>query len=246
MKVTVGLVLRSALFNVLFFGFTALALIGAMPLILISTPAVRWYSRQWARIVFAMARGVVGITWELRGRTELLRPGALIAAKHQSAWDTIVFFLLFDRPTYVMKKELGYIPIYGWLAKNQGHIFVDREAGAVAIRGLRRATQAALAAGRSIVIFPQGTRVAPRTPAPYQPGVAGLYSASAAPLVPVALNSGLFWGRRAFLKWPGTIIVEVLPEIPPGLDRKAFMKELEARIEPATARLEAEALAARG
>lgn len=239
------LFVRSAVFNALFFGFTTLALIGVMPLILVSTPAVRWYSRQWARIVFAMARGIAGIKWELRGRTDLLKPGTLVAAKHQSAWDTIVFVLLFERPTYVMKKELGYIPLYGWLARSQGHIFVDRKAGAKAIRDLRRRTQAALAAGRSIVIFPQGTRVTPGTPAPYQPGVAGLYSATGAPVVPVALNSGLFWGRRKFLKHPGTIVVEVLPEIPAGLDRESFMRELESRIESATARLEAEAASRR-
>jgi 1-acyl-sn-glycerol-3-phosphate acyltransferase len=230
---------------VLFFGFTTLALLGAMPLILISTPAVRWYSRQWARVVLALARDVAGIRWELRGHTELLKPGVLIASKHQSAWDTVVFFLLFERPTYVMKKELGYVPIYGWLAKSQGHIFVDRKAGAAAIRNLRRLSQAALKAGRSIVIFPQGTRVAPRKPAPYQPGVAGLYMAIAAPVVPVALNSGLFWGRRRYLKHPGTIIVEVLPEIAAGLDRDTFMRELETRIETATTRLESEALAGR-
>ncbi len=239
------LVVRSTVFNILFFGFTTLALLGAMPLILISTRVVRWYSRQWARIVFALARGVAGITWELRGHTELLKPGTLVACKHQSAWDTIVFVLLFDGPVYVMKKELGYIPIYGWLAKSQGHIFVDRKAGASAIRNLRRQAQAALKAGRSIAIFPQGTRVAPRTPAPYQPGVAGLYSAAQAPVVPVALNSGLFWGRRKYLKHPGTILVEVLPEIPAGLDRETFMRELGTRIETATTRLENETLALR-
>ena len=244
MKMLVQIV-RSTLFNILFFSFTTLALIGAMPLILISTPAVRWYSRQWARIVFVLARVVAGITWELRGHTELLKPGTLVACKHQSAWDTIVFVLLFDGPTYVMKKELGYIPLYGWLAKNQGHIFVDRKAGASAMRNLKRQSQAALKSGRSIVIFPQGTRVAPRTSAPYQPGVAGLYSAAAAPVVPMALNSGLFWGRRKFLKHPGTILVEVLPGIPAGLDRDTFMKELETRIETATTRLEDEALRAR-
>lgn len=244
MKQTI-LFIRSTLFNILFFSYTAVALICVMPLILISTPAVRWYSRQWARVVFFLARNVAGITWELRGHTELLKPGTLVACKHQSAWDTIVFVLIFDGPTYVMKKELGYVPLYGWLARNQGHIFVDRKAGASAMRNLKRQSQAALKGGRSIVIFPQGTRVAPRTAAPYQPGVAGLYSAAQAPVVPVALNSGLFWGRRKYLKHPGTILMEVLPEIPAGLDRATLMREIETRIETATTRLEDETLALR-
>ena len=237
--------LRSALFNVLFFAFTVLALLLSLPLLVFPTPAIAlWVARTWARGVFFLLRWVVGLRWELRGPHELLRPGVLVASKHQSAWDTIVFFRLLDRPTYVMKQELMRIPIYGWISRRQGHIAVDRKACAAAIRGLLRAARVAFENGRAIVIFPQGTRVAPGATAPYQPGIVGLYSALGVPVVPVALNSGLFWGRRSFVKRPGTIVIEVLPEIPAGRERTEFLGELETRIEAATARLEAEAQAA--
>lgn len=236
--------LRSAVFNVLFFAFTVLLLLLVLPFLTIPTTRIALFvARTWARGVFFMLRWIVGLKWEVRGPRELLRPGVIVASKHQSAWDTIVFFMLFDRPTYVMKQELMRIPVYGWLSHRQGHIPVDRKAGATAIRGLLRAAQAAFAAHRAIVIFPQGTRVAPGIPAsamPYQPGIVGLYSALKVPVVPVALNSGLFWGRRSFVKQPGTIVLEVLPEIPPGEDRTRFLQDLETRIETASDRLEAE------
>jgi 1-acyl-sn-glycerol-3-phosphate acyltransferase len=236
------LVLRSLLFNLLFLGGTAIALV-VLGIPLLAAPATWIFAvaRVWARCVFWLMRVVLGLRWELRGRTELLRPGALVAAKHQSAWDTIVFYLLAPRPAYVMKKELMAIPIYGWLARRQKHIAVDRKAGGSALRQMQRAAQAALDIGATIVVFPQGTRVAPGDKQPYHPGIAGLYGALGVPVVPVALNSGLFWGRRSFVKTPGTIVVEVLPEIPPGLPRAQLMRELESRIEAATARLEVEA-----
>lgn len=237
--------LRSALFNVLFFAYTIALLILTLPFLVIPTTVIALFvARTWARGVFFLLRWIVGLRWELRGPRELLRPGILVAAKHQSAWDTIVFFMLFDRPTYVMKQELMRIPIYGWLSYRQGHIAVDRKAGAAAIRGLLRAAKVAFGNQRAIVIFPQGTRVAPGAHLPYQPGIVGLYSALGVPVVPVALNSGLFWARRSFIKRPGTIVLEILPEIPPGRERSEFLQELESRIEAATTRLEAEARSA--
>ncbi len=237
--------LRSAFFNVLFFALTAGMLLLALPFLLIPTTVIALFvARTWARSVFVLLRWVVGLRWEVRGPRELLRPGILVASKHQSAWDTIVFFMLFHRPTYVMKQELMRIPVYGWLSYRQGHIAVDRKAGAAAIRGLLRQAKTAFANGRAIVIFPQGTRVAPGATLPYQPGIVGLYSALNVPVVPVALNSGLFWGRRSFVKQPGTVVIEVLPEIPPGRGRGEFLQELESRIEAATTRLETEARSA--
>jgi 1-acyl-sn-glycerol-3-phosphate acyltransferase len=233
--------LRSAIFNVLFFAVTAAMLLVTLPFLTIPTTRIAlWVARTWSRTVFFLLRWVVGLKWEVRGKRELLRPGIIVASKHQSAWDTIVFFLLFDRPTYVMKQELMRIPVYGWLSYRQGHIPVDRKAGATAIRTLLRAAQAAFATGRAVVIFPQGTRVAPGSTLPYQPGIVGLYSALKVPVVPVALNSGLFWGRRSFIKYPGTVVIEILPEIPPGQDRTLFLQDLETRIETASSRLEAE------
>lgn len=229
------LFIRSALFNLLFFGVTILELLTFWPLLLLPPPKPALAAaRLWARIVFALLRLVVGIRYEVRGDVTRLAGPALIASNHQSAWDTIVFFHLCRQPTYVMKKELMAIPIYGWFAKRQGHIAVDRKAGAAAVRRLQRTSKAALAAGRQIVLFPQGTRVAAGERRPYQPGIAGLYQALGVPVVPVALNSGLFWARRSFVKRPGTILVEILPEIPAGLPRQTFLHTLEERIETAS------------
>jgi len=165
----------------------------------------------------------------------------LIAVKHQSAWDTFAVAAIFDDPAIVLKQELIWVPFYGWYLWKAGMISVDRKAGAGALRRLVADGARAVALGRPIVIFPEGTRTAPGTHRPYQPGVAALYRHLDVPLVPVAINSGVFWGRRHFLKRPGRIVVEILPAIPPGGDRKAVMAELEAQIEGATERLVTEA-----
>jgi len=132
---------------------------------------------------------------------------------------------------------LLFIPIVGWAMARVGNIAVERGDGAAALRGLVRQAKAAIADGRSILIFPEGTRVAIGAERPYQVGTAALYRQLGVPVVPVALNSGLFWGRRQFIKWPGAIDVEVLPPILPGLGREAFMMTLRERIEGATRRL---------
>lgn len=238
--------LRSAIFNVLFFGWTALVLALSMPLALVPRAAMMWAARRLSSGIVDMLAVIVGLRFELRGDATLLQQPVIVACKHQSAWDTFIFYLLARDPAYVMKKELMAIPVYGWLARKQRMIPVDRKGGAAALRALLRAAEAAIAAGRQIVIFPQGTRVAPGASAPYQPGVAALYTKLNVPVVPVALNSGRFWPRRSFLKYPGTIIIEVLPPIPPGLARPAFLAELEHRIETASARLDAEATAHSG
>lgn len=233
-----ALIGRSALFNAIFFTWTALELLVIWPVLFLpgSGPALR-VANNWAGFVIALLRVVVGLRLEIRGDLARLDGPALIASNHQSAWDTAVFLRLCRRPTYVMKKELMAIPIYGWLAKKQGHIAIDRKAGGAAFRRLQRAAAAALAAGRQIILFPEGTRVKPGERRRYQPGIGGLYEALNVPVVPIALNSGLFWPRRSFVKRPGTIVLEILPEIPAGLPRATFLKELETRIGTAAERL---------
>lgn len=198
----------------------------------------------WSRLMLRMAALVVGLDYQVRGRANIPDQPALFAIKHQSAWDTLAVATLLPSPVVVLKRELFWVPFYGWYAKRAGMIAIDRGAGARALRRMLRAARAALAKGRSIVIFPQGTRTVPRSlggdSKPYQPGVAALYGELGVPVVPVALNSGLFWGRRAFRKTPGRIIVEFLPVIPPGLAKRDFLAELERRIETATDRLERE------
>ncbi|WP_337877089.1 lysophospholipid acyltransferase family protein [Elioraea sp.] len=236
-------ILRSLLFNFLFFAFTAAAALACLPLVPLLDRAGRlailaW----WAERVLGLLRLTVGIRLRVTGAEHLPAAGpALIAAKHQSAFDTIVWLALLPRPAYVLKRELLWIPLYGWYARAAGMIGVDRGAGPTAIRHLMRAGAEALAEGRQIVIFPEGTRTAPGTRRPYQPGIAALYARSGLPVIPVATDSGLFWGRRAFRKRAGTITVAVLPPIPPGLARAEMLARLETAIESETDRLLASA-----
>lgn len=235
------LMLRSALFNLAFYLWTAVMMILFLPAIvgprIVIVRGMEW----WSDGVMWLARALAGLKVEIRGAEHLPQGSCLLAVKHQSAWDTVKAHHLGSDPAIVMKAELLWIPLYGWYSKKVGMIAVDRTAGAKALKGMLAAARAAAAAGRPIVIFPQGTRVAPGTTAPYQPGVAALYRDLGVPVVPVALNSGLFWPRRQFLRRPGTIVVEYLAPIPPGLDRRRFMAELETAIETATDRLVAEA-----
>lgn len=229
--------LRSALFNVVFIGGTALTAVLGIPLLLAPRRVMIAYVRGWAWLMVTSLRVICGVRLEVTGMHHIPPGGAIIAGKHQSAFDTFVWSMLLQAPVYVLKKELMAIPVWGWLARRCGHVAVDREAGAPALRGMVKATKAALAEGRPVVIFPEGTRSAPGERVPYQPGVAALAMASGAPVVPAATDSGRFWGRRGFHKRPGTMHISVLPPLPAGLPRAAFMKALEEAIETETARL---------
>src|SRR5204862_2085852 len=143
-------------------------------------------------------------------------------------------------------RELLLVPFYGWYAARAGSIAIDRRGGAGALRRMVAAARREATAGRPIVIFPEGTRTVPGTRLIYQPGVAALYQALDLPVVPAAVNSGLFWGRRSFVKRPGRIVLAFLEPIPPGLPRVQMMRELETRIEDATRMLEREAAAGQG
>jgi 1-acyl-sn-glycerol-3-phosphate acyltransferase len=235
------ILVRSLLFNILFYAFTLLVGVFGLPSFLFGRRAVQKVSRFWSGTLVKMARIVAGIDVELRGTEHLPKGAAIVAAKHQSAWETLYFTELLDRPAAVMKQELVRVPIVGPYMRAMEMIPVDRKAGAKALRQMVEDARAAAATGRAILIFPQGTRVAPGTKAPYHPGTAALYVGLGLPVVPVALNSGMYWSRNAFWKRPGRIVVEFLPPIPPGLDRKAFMARLEETLETATDRLEAEA-----
>ncbi len=233
--------LRSLLFQVLFYLLTAIMGIAGLPLLL--GPG-RWsmaYGTIWSGATLGLLKAVCGLDFEVRGRANLPAGPAIIAMKHQSAWDTFAGPVIFRHPVIVMKRELGWIPVYGWYVLKAGMIPIDRRARPSALRTMIAAAAPAIAAGRPILIFPEGTRAAIGAAASYQPGVFALYRQLDLPLVPVAVNSGLFWGRRRLLKRPGRIIVEILPPIAPGGSRSAVMAELAAATEAATARLIAEA-----
>jgi 1-acyl-sn-glycerol-3-phosphate acyltransferase len=232
---------RGLAFNVAFFVWTAIAGTIGLPFLVAPRAAAMRFGRFWAQGVLVLLRVIVGLDHEVRGLDRVPRGGCIVAIKHQSTWDTLILPILLGDPACVLKRELLRVPFYGWYAARAGSIAIDRKAGASALRRLVAAARPIAAQGRPIVIFPEGTRVAPGARLPYQPGVAALYQALALPLVPAAVNSGFFWRRRGFLKRPGRIVLEFLEPIPPGRPRRRVMAELEQRIEAASAALLREA-----
>ena len=198
--------------------------------------AVRY---SWIAVSMWLIRWVAGIRVEVRNADRLPKGPVLVASKHQSAWETIWFNQFLDTPAIVLKKELTEIPVLGSMINGAGMVPIDREGGAPAIKRMID-SKAAIADGRPVLIFPQGTSVAPGEDALYHPGVFALYRSIGLPMIPVALNSGLYWSRNAFVKIPGRVIVEFLEPIEPGLDRDTFMDRLQTTIDEASDRLVAE------
>ena len=233
-------ILRSIVFNVLFYLNLSILLLAAIPTIVMPPWAILGMARTWGRTSLWLLRVVCGITVEWRGLEKIPPGGVLVAAKHQSTWETFALLTVFPDATFIIKRELLWVPFFGWNARHAGMIPVDRGAGKAALADMMVYARAALAAGREIIIFPEGTRRAAGAEPRYKFGVAHLYAECGVPCVPIALNSGLFWPRRRFLRFPGTVRVEVLDPIAPGLDRDAFFAKLQNDIESATARLIAE------
>lgn len=236
--------LRSLVFRVAFYVTTALFLIMGSPLLLAPRHVAMVYLARHAKATLWLMRVICGTKVEVRGREKLPDGAALIAAKHQSAWDTIGLIPLMRDPAMIMKAELLSIPVYGWFCRKFGMIPIRREMRGSALRQMMRDAVDRAEAGRDIVIFPEGTRQAPGAAPDYKPGVVMLYEKLGIPCVPVALNSGLFWPAGSTMRYPGTIVVEFLDPIPPGVPRREFLALLEDRIETATARLVEEGRAA--
>jgi 1-acyl-sn-glycerol-3-phosphate acyltransferase len=229
--------LRSALYAVAFYVTTIGMLVAGAWLLLGPRAWAMAGLKLHARLCLWWLRVICGTGIEVRGR-EHIPPGAcLVVAKHQSAWDTFALVPLFDDPAIVLKDELKWIPFYGWFILKFDHILVKRERAAIALRNMVGAAKVRAEAGRQILIFPEGTRMAPGAPPDYKPGYIALYDALGVPLVPLALNSGVFWPRRDWRRHPGTIVVSILPPIPPGQPRAEVRREVEAAIETETARL---------
>ena len=211
--------------------------LAALPLLLMPRQHMVLHAKRWERGIQWLLRCLIGLDYRVLGEQNRRQKKAIYAIKHQSAWDTVVTHLLIDDPAIALKQELVRIPIFGPCLRHAGMIEIARGEGAKALRSLIQGARQAIKRGSPVVIFPEGTRTPPGEKQRYQPGVAALYKQLALPVVPVALNSGVFWGRRSFVKRPGTILVEFLEPIQPGLERKAFMAALEDRIETATNRL---------
>jgi 1-acyl-sn-glycerol-3-phosphate acyltransferase len=238
------LTLRSILFTMAFYVTTALFLLLGSWLLLGPRRWAMQGLRTHALACLWLLRHIAGTRMEVRGRQHVPDGACLIVSKHQSAWDTFALVPLFRDPAIVLKDELKWIPVYGWFCIKFEHILVKRDRAAVALKRLVEDAKARAAQGREIVIFPEGTRQQPGAAPDYKPGYVALYEGLGVTCVPLALNSGLYWPRRSFVRHPGTIIVEFLEPIPAGLPRKAFKAELERRLEAASGRLIAEAAAA--
>jgi 1-acyl-sn-glycerol-3-phosphate acyltransferase len=237
-------IFRSILFNILFYGGLALGSILLLwTLFLPNRTSSRIASLTLIRFLTLIEKYVLGLTLEIKGLEHLPKDTPyIIAAKHQSAFETLKLPFLEELgyPAIILKKELTYIPVFGWYFPGMGHIPINRGEGAAAMNSILKGCKRVLGAGRSVIIFPQGTRVAVGADKPYKAGIAKVYRDMKVPVVPMALNSGVFWGRNAFHKKPGTVTFEFLPAIPAGLPPLQMMERLEKATEEASDRLVAE------
>jgi 1-acyl-sn-glycerol-3-phosphate acyltransferase len=233
--------IRAAAYLAAFYLWTGVLAVLALPVLVLPRWAIFAIQVLWARGVFFLLRWIGGVRQEITGWERIPEGPVLFASKHQSAWDTIVFFLVRrPPPTFFFKKELLQIPIYGRFCLRSGMVPVDRAAGARAMRSVLAMAAERLKEGRSLVLFPEGTRVPVGRKARYQPGVAGIYKYLDVPVVPVALNSGLFWPKAGPTGRTGTLRMEFLDPIPPGLEKDEFLARLSDVLETATARLVAQ------
>jgi 1-acyl-sn-glycerol-3-phosphate acyltransferase len=238
---TPSIVVRSLVFSALFYINITVRMIAALPAILLPYRFLHGVLRHYASSTLWFLRVVCGTTVEWRGREKLPADGPyIVACKHQSLWETFALFTVLPDPTYVLKRELIWLPLFGWLATKARMIPIDRGSHTKALASMIAAARREAARRRQIVIFPEGTRRPLGAKPHYLPGVAFLYAELGLPCVPVALNSGLFWPRRSLRRYPGTVLVEVLDPIPPGLDKREFLSRLQKVTEEATARLVAE------
>lgn len=235
--------IRTLLFYLLYFGQTAvLAIVAGLDAVIRGRTGFGWaVARYWGKSNLFFLRFVVGIRSRVDGIENIPDGPCIIAAKHMSDWDIFAILPHTRRPAFIAKKELMDIPFFGWAARAFDTIRIDRSLGGEAIPAMMQDARAALARGCRIVIFPEGTRKAPLAPIDYRYGTARMYVELGVPVVPVALNSGLFWGRRSLVLWPGKARARFLPAIQPGLPLEAFQQRLIDDIEGATGQLLLEA-----
>jgi 1-acyl-sn-glycerol-3-phosphate acyltransferase len=229
------LFVRSLLFQIWIVGVTALLGLVYLPALLGPRAWIARGARLGARATLWGLKVICGIRTEITGREHLPTGAALLAGKHQSMWETVAILDLLDDPSVVLKRELLFVPVYGWYTARLDMIVIRREAAAQALRHMVTAAKRTFAMGRPVVIFPEGTRKKPGAEPDYKPGIAALYNQLGVPVTPFALTSGAHW--KGFWKHPGTLRLQFLPAIEPGLKRPVFMARLQAEIETATAAL---------
>jgi 1-acyl-sn-glycerol-3-phosphate acyltransferase len=229
--------IRSILFDASFYMASFILMVLFLPLMILPQGAIFWAGRVWVWVTMGLLKCIVGLRYRVEGAENLPSGACIVACKHQSAWETLIFHLLLRRPAIALKRELMWIPIMNLYFMRMGMVAIDRGAGASALKSLVKGGRRIMAQGRPLVVFPEGTRSLPGQEGQYQPGVAALYKNLGVPVVPVALNSGSFWGRRSFVKRPGIITWKFLPPIEPGLSRVEFMEKLVDRIESESLKL---------
>lgn len=223
--------LRSVIFDAAFYITSFIIMIIFLPLMIFPKKIIFWAGRIWASVTMSLLRMIVGLSYRVEGTENLPSGGCIVACKHESAWETLIFHILLNRPGYALKRELMWIPLINLYFWRMGMVVIDRGAGTKALKSLIQGARRIIEQGRPLVIYPEGTRGAPGLPGHYQAGVGVLYKDLNVPVVPVALNSGSFWGRRSPIKLPGQIVIQFLPPIQPGLARAEFMEKLENSIE---------------
>lgn len=235
---------RTAIFYVLFIGNTTIcALIAGTVGLFAERTAFGWgIAKYWCASSLVLLRVICGVRTEVEGAENIPPGGSIIGSKHQSDWDIFAIFPHLVRPAYIAKKELMQIPFFGWAARSLDCIEIDRKRGAQAIPQMLAQAKAAAERGCQIVIYPEGTRKAALAPAEYRQGIVRMYTTLNVPVVPVALNSGLYWGRNSRIIWPGTAKARFLPPIEPGLAPDVFTERLRSVIEAESNRLALEAL----
>ena len=229
--------LRSLIFNILFYLVFLFWVVVALPTFLMPRSAMMRVASWWATSNILLMRAICNIKVEFRGLEKIPKGPLVVASKHQSMWETISLLGFFEAPFFVVKRELKFIPIFGLFLIKTNMIAIDRSAGGRALIKMARRAADEVRRGRQFVIFPEGTRTAPGAPPQYKSGIAMIYADCGVPCLPVALNSGLFWRRRTFMRYPGTLVVEFLDPLPPGLPREAFLARLKSTIEEASDRL---------
>lgn len=229
--------LRAGLFVVWLYGAMTIVGVIGMPFVLVNPRYGIVVGRSWAQLTMIGLRLICGVKVRVEGREHIPHGAAIVAGKHHSQLDTIAPFMLLPAPAFVLKKELLAMPVFGFFAGRSGHIPVDREAHAAALKAMLRAARTARDGGRQIMIFPEGTRHEPGAPPDYKIGVAAMYRDLGVPCVPLALDTGRVWSPSGYKIRPGVTTFRFLPAIPPGLSREAFMATLQERIETETAAL---------
>ncbi len=233
----VSIFLRSLVYNVLFYVLLVFWNIVAIPTFLMPRRAFMAVAKTWARSSVWLLRVVCNTRLEVRGREKIPAGPLIVASKHQSMWETFALMPYFDAPLFIYKRELAWIPFFGWYLMKSGMIGVDRSGGMRSLMEMARRAPKEIRSGRQLIIFPEGTRTPVGAPPDYMTGVGQIYASSGVPCLPVALNSGLFWPRRTFMRYPGTLVVEFLDPLPADLTRKEFIVRIATVIEAATNRL---------